>query len=40
MQPAIALYQSFGFARTDAYYTNPLPDVLYFRAPLEPNRNA
>jgi ribosomal protein S18 acetylase RimI-like enzyme len=40
MQPAIALYESFGFERTDAYYVNPLPDVLYFRATLEPSRNA
>jgi carbonic anhydrase len=40
MQPAIALYESFGFERTDAYYANPLPGVLYFRASLEPNRNA
>ena len=40
MQPAIALYESFGFERTHAYYTNPLPDVLYFRASLESNRNA
>ena len=39
MQPAIALYKSFGFERTDAYYANPLPGVLYFRASLEPNRN-
>src|SRR5687768_3249128 len=40
MQPAIALYESFGFERTDAYYANPLPDVLYFRASLEQNRKA
>ena len=40
MHLAIALYESFGFERTDAYYANPLPDVLYFRASLEPNRNA
>ena len=40
MQPAIALYESLGFERTDAYNANPLPDVLYFRASLEPNRNA
>lgn len=39
MQPAIALYESFGFERTDAYYANPLPDVLYFRVTLEPSRN-
>jgi ribosomal protein S18 acetylase RimI-like enzyme len=40
MHPAIALYESFGFERTDAYYANPLPDVLYFRASLEPKRDA
>ena len=40
MQAAIALYQSFGFVRTNAYYANPLPNVLYFRASLEPNHNA
>jgi ribosomal protein S18 acetylase RimI-like enzyme len=40
VQPAIALYESFGFERTDAYYANPLPGVLYFRASLGPNRNA
>ncbi len=36
MRPAIALYESFGFQRTEAYYANPLPDVLYFRASLQP----
>jgi len=40
MQPAITLYESFGFVRTDAYYANPLPDALYFRASLESNHNA
>jgi carbonic anhydrase len=39
MRPAIALYESFGFQRTDSYYANPLPDVLYFRTLLEPNHN-
>jgi putative acetyltransferase len=34
MHSAIALYQSLGFVRTEAYYANPLPDVLYFRASL------
>lgn len=40
MKPAIALYESFGFKRTTAYYPNPLPDVLYFRVTLtnEPNQ--
>ena len=34
MHPAVALYESFGFRQTTAYYPNPLPDVLYFRAQL------
>ena len=38
MRPAIALYESFGFKQSAPYYTNPLPDVLYFRMTLEPNR--
>jgi len=37
MRPAIALYESFGFQPTEAYYPNPLPDALYFRASLQPN---
>jgi len=40
IRPAIALYESCGFKRTDAYYANPLPDVLYFRATLEANPDA
>jgi ribosomal protein S18 acetylase RimI-like enzyme len=36
MHAAIALYESFGFRRAEAYYPNPLPGVLYFRAALEP----
>ena len=34
MHAAIALYESFGFRRTEPYYDNPLPDVVYFRKPL------
>jgi ribosomal protein S18 acetylase RimI-like enzyme len=34
MKPAIALYESFGFQRTAAYYPNPLPEVVYFRLSL------
>jgi len=37
---AIALYESFGFERTDPYYANPLLDVLYFRASLKSGRKA
>jgi len=36
MRAAIVLYESFGFERTDPYYPNPLPDVLYFRRSLSP----
>jgi ribosomal protein S18 acetylase RimI-like enzyme len=36
MKPAIALYESFGFERTAAYYDNPLPGVMYFRRALSP----
>jgi ribosomal protein S18 acetylase RimI-like enzyme len=39
MPSAIALYESFGFTRTGPYYANPLPDALYFRAILAPNRD-
>lgn len=39
MQSAIALYESFGFRRVEPYYTNPLPDVLYFQLSLEPRKN-
>lgn len=35
MKPAIALYEKFGFHRTEAYYPNPLPDVVYFRLNLK-----
>jgi len=31
MEPAIALYRSFGFQPCERYYPNPLPEVLYFR---------
>ena len=29
LQPAIRLYQKFGFVNTSAYYNNPLPTVVY-----------
>jgi len=36
MKPAIALYESFGFQRSAAYYDNPLPGAVYFRRTLTP----
>jgi carbonic anhydrase len=38
MRAAISLYESFGFRRTEPYWSNPFPNVLYFRLPLEPGR--
>jgi len=40
MRSAVALYESFGFERTEAYYPNPLPEVLYFRASLDHDGDA
>ena len=34
MTQAVALYESLGFVRIDAYYVNPLPDVVYFERDL------
>lgn len=31
LQPAIKLYESFGFEHTGAYYNNPLPGVVYMQ---------
>lgn len=36
MQAAILLYQSFGFRRTEPYWSNPFPNVQYFRLSLNP----
>ena len=36
MQPAITLYESFGFERTVPYYSNPLPGAIFFRRTLTP----
>lgn len=34
LQSAIHLYKKFGFLECEAYYDNPMPDVLYFRKKL------
>lgn len=34
LQSAVALYESYGFAQTEPYYKNPLPDVLYLKRSL------
>lgn len=34
LESAICLYESLGFVRTEAYYDNPLPDVVYWKLDL------
>ncbi|SNT74150.1 Acetyltransferase (GNAT) family protein [Amphiplicatus metriothermophilus] len=34
LKPAVAMYESMGFARAQAYYDNPEPDVVYMRLAL------
>ncbi len=34
LQPAIKLYEKFGFTNTSAYYKNPLPNVVYMQKQL------
>ena len=31
MTAAISLYKTMGFVETEAYYHNPMPDVIYFK---------
>ena len=35
---AITLYKRLGFTECEAYYPNPLPDVLYLKKNLEPSK--
>ncbi len=35
LQPAIKLYEQYGFANTNAYYSNPLPGVVYMSKELQ-----
>jgi putative acetyltransferase len=35
LQPAIRLYEQFGFERINAYYHNPLPGVVYMEKKLD-----
>jgi hypothetical protein len=30
----MCLYEKLGFIKTDAYYDNPLPDVIYWQLDL------
>lgn len=34
LKSAIHLYEKAGFVRCEAYYDNPMPDVIYFRKEL------
>ena len=35
MQSAVGLYKSLGFVRTDPYYNNPHPEVVFFELTLD-----
>ena len=35
LQPAIRLYERFGFSKTKPYYPNPLPGVVYMQKQLD-----
>jgi putative acetyltransferase len=34
LREAMCLYEKLGFIKTDAYYDNPLPDVIYWQLDL------
>lgn len=34
LESAIYLYKKFGFTETEAYYNNPMPDVVYMKKEL------
>jgi ribosomal protein S18 acetylase RimI-like enzyme len=34
LQPAIRLYEQYGFVHTTAYYDNPIEDVVYMEKVL------
>lgn len=36
LEPAIRFYERHGFARTDAYYENPEPDVVFMARSIRP----
>jgi ribosomal protein S18 acetylase RimI-like enzyme len=35
LAPAMALYESLGFVRTEPYYRNPLPGVVYWKLDIQ-----
>jgi GNAT superfamily N-acetyltransferase len=35
LEAAIQLYESLGFVRTEPYYDNPMPDVVYWKLDLK-----
>lgn len=39
LEAAVRLYEQFGFTYTDAYYNNPIGDVVYMEKPLTQNHS-